>query len=75
MLFTFLQNNDFQVPSLTIWILAWIFLIVGLLGLTILIVYTRYGRELSIKLSILSITFAAVFLGFAFHFFLISFGI
>ncbi len=75
MLFTFLQINDFQVPSLTIWILAWIFLIVGLFSLTILIVYTRYGRELSIKLSILSITFAAVFLGFAFHFFLISFGI
>ena len=75
MLYTFLQNNDFQVPSLTIWILAWIFLIVGLVSLTILIVYTRYGRELSIKLSILSITFAAVFLGFAFHFFLISFGI
>lgn len=74
-MFTLLQINDFQVPSLTIWILAWIFLIVGLVSLTILIVYTRYGRELSIKLSILSITSAAVFLGFAFHFFLISFGI
>jgi hypothetical protein len=75
MLFLNFQVDDFQVPSMPIWILAWVFLCIGLLSLAILIVYTRYGRELSIKLSIISVSFAAVFLGFAFHFFLITFGI
>ena len=75
MLFMLLQINGFQVPSLTIWILAWVFLIIGLLSLTTLVVYTRYGREISIKLSIISISIFAVLLGFSFHFFLITFGI
>jgi len=75
MLFLNLQIDDFQVPSITIWVLAWVFLFIGLLSLTILIVYTRYGRELSIKLSIISISISAILLGFAFHFFLITFGI
>jgi len=75
MLLMFLQINGFQVPSLTIWILAWIFLVIGLLALTSLVVYTRYGREISIKLSIISISISAVMLGFALHFFLITFGI
>jgi hypothetical protein len=75
MLFLNLQIDDFQVPSITIWVLAWVFLFIGLITLTILIVYTRYGRELSIKLSIISISISAILLGFAFHFFLITFGI
>jgi len=75
MLLILLQINGFQIPSLTIWILAWIFLIIGLFALTTLVVYTRYGRELSIKLSIISISISAVLLGFSFHFFLITFGI
>jgi len=75
MLLMLLQINEFQVPSLTIWILAWIFLIIGLLALIILVVYTRYGREISIKLSIISISISAVLLGFSLHFFLITFGI
>lgn len=75
MLFLNLQIQDFQVPSMTIWVLAWIFLVIGFLSLTILIVYTRYGRELSIKLSIISISVSAILLGFAFHFFLITFGV
>jgi len=75
MLLMFLQINGFQVPSLTIWILAWIFLVIGLLALTSLVVYTRYGREISIKLSTISISISAVMLGFSLHFFLITFGI
>ncbi len=75
MLLILLQIGGFQVPSLTIWILAWIFLIIGLLALITLVVYTRYGREISIKLSIITIGTSAVFLGFSFHFFLITFGI
>ncbi|MBY9015515.1 MAG: hypothetical protein KGD68_07470 [Candidatus Lokiarchaeota archaeon] len=75
MLFILLQINGFQVPSLTIWILAWIFLVIGLSALTILVVYTIYGREISIKLSIISISISAALLGFSFHFFLIIFGI
>ncbi len=75
MLLIILQINGFQVPSLTIWILAWIFLVIGLVALATLIVYTRYGREISIKLSIISISISAVLLGFSFQFFLITFGI
>jgi len=75
MLFLNLQIDDFQVPSITIWVLAWVFLFIGFISLSILIIYTRYGRELSIKLSIISISISAIFLGFAFHFFLITFGI
>ncbi len=75
MLLILLQINGFQVPSLTIWILAWIFLVIGLVALITLVVYTRYGREISIKLSIISIGISAVLLGFSFHFFLITFGI
>jgi hypothetical protein len=69
------QVGEFKVPSVPIWSLAWIFLVIGIFAIVVLILYTKYGRELSIKLSLLSIIFAAVFLGFSIHFFLISFGI
>jgi hypothetical protein len=75
MLLTLFQLGGFQVPSIPIWSLAWTFLVIGILAIVILILYTKYGRELSIKLTLLSIIFAAVFLGFSIHFFLISFGI
>ncbi|MFX1268511.1 MAG: hypothetical protein ACFFAK_11175, partial [Promethearchaeota archaeon] len=74
MLYTFFMLNQFQVPSLPLWILAWIFLIIGLIALTILIVYTKYGREISIKLSVIAVIITAAFLGFATHFFLLNFG-
>ncbi|MFX0057824.1 MAG: hypothetical protein ACFE85_05775 [Candidatus Hodarchaeota archaeon] len=69
------QINDFEIPSLILWILAWIFLVIGIIALIALVLYTKYGRELSIKLSVISIAFASVFLGFAIHFFLKSLGI
>ncbi len=75
MLYTFFILNQFEVLSLPLWILAWTFLIIGLIALTILIVYTKYGREISIKLSIIAVIIAAAFLGFATHFFLLNFGI
>ncbi len=75
MLYTFFILNQFEVPSLPLWILAWTFLIIGLIALTILIVYTKYGREISIKLSVIAVIIAAAFLGFATHFFLLNFGI
>ncbi|MFX1496872.1 MAG: hypothetical protein ACFFBH_05070 [Promethearchaeota archaeon] len=75
MLFTIFQISPFEPPSLTLWILAWFFLIIGLISITILIIYTRYGREISIRLSLLAIIIAAVFLGFAIHFFLLNFGV
>ncbi|MFX0106490.1 MAG: hypothetical protein ACFE75_13525, partial [Candidatus Hodarchaeota archaeon] len=62
------------VPSLSLWVFAWIFLIIGLTSLTILIIYTKYGREVSVRLSIISIVIASVFLGFAFHFFFLIWG-
>ncbi|MEJ2294195.1 MAG: hypothetical protein P8Y23_05445 [Candidatus Lokiarchaeota archaeon] len=75
MLLTFMQITDFGVPSLSLWILAWVFLIIGIITLAILIIYTRYGREVSIKLSVISIAIASILLGFAIHFFLLNFGI
>jgi len=75
MLLTFMQLTDFEVPSLSLWIFAWIFLLIGLITLVILIIYTRYGREISIKLSVISIAIASVLLGFSIHFFLLNFGI
>ena len=69
------QINGFEIPSLSVWILAWVFVVIGLLALIVLVVYTRFGREVSIRLSIISVTFAAIFIGFGIHFFLISFGI
>ena len=63
------------IPSLTLWTLAWIFLIIGITALTVLVVYTRYGREKSVRLSVLSIIVASVFLGFSIHFFLLNWGI
>ena len=64
-----------QVPSLLLWILAWIFLLIGLAALTVLVIYTRYGREKSVRLSVISIIVASVFLGFSIHFFLLNWGI
>ncbi|MHA2197066.1 MAG: hypothetical protein ACXABO_15880 [Promethearchaeota archaeon] len=63
------------IPSLTLWVLAWIFLIIGLGAMIILVVYTRYGREKSVRLSVVSIIIASTFLGFSVHFFLLNFGI
>jgi hypothetical protein len=64
-----------QVPSLSLWVLAWIFLFIGLTALTILVVYSKYGREKSVRLSAISIIVAAIFLGFSIHFFLLNLGI
>ncbi|MFX1388240.1 MAG: hypothetical protein ACFE9M_13560 [Promethearchaeota archaeon] len=64
-----------DVPSLALWVFAWIFLIIGLISIAALIIYTKYGRELSIRLSILTIVISSIFLGFAFHFLLLSFGL
>ena len=70
-----MQINEFEIPSITLWVLAWIFLLIGIISVVVLILYTKYGRELSMKLTILSIVFSSVSLGFATHFFLTSIGI
>jgi hypothetical protein len=59
----------------TLLVFAWIFLILGLASLAILIIYTKYGREVSVRLSILSVVIASIFLGFSIHFFLLIGGI
>ena len=64
-----------EFPSLTLWLLAWIFLIIGIIALVVLVVYTRYGREKSVRLSVINIIISATFLGFSIHFFLLNFGI
>ena len=63
-----------SIPSLSLWVFAWLFLIIGLVSLTILNIDTKYGREVSVRLSIISIVIASIFLGFALHFFLLSWG-
>ncbi|MFX1302803.1 MAG: hypothetical protein ACFE9X_05550 [Promethearchaeota archaeon] len=63
------------VPSLSLWVFAWLFLIIGLVSLTILVLYTKFGRDVSVRLSIISIVFASIFLGFALHFFFLTWGI
>ncbi len=75
MILNLMQINEFEIPSLTLWTLAWILLLIGIFLIVVLIIYTKYGRELSMKLTIISIVFSSVFLGFATHFFLISIGI
>lgn len=64
----------YEGPSLLLWVLGWIFLFIGLTALIVLVLYTRYGREISIRLSIITIIVASIFLGFGFHFILINFG-
>ncbi|MFX1256437.1 MAG: hypothetical protein ACFFAN_01130 [Promethearchaeota archaeon] len=64
----------YEGPSLLLWVFGWIFLSLGLLALMILIVYTKYGRETSIKLSIITVISASIFLGLSFHFFLLNAG-
>ncbi|MFX1488994.1 MAG: hypothetical protein ACFFBI_07595 [Promethearchaeota archaeon] len=64
-----------EVPSLTLWVLAWLFLVIGLIALTVLVVYTRYGREISVRLSVISIIISSIFLGFSIHFFLLTWGV
>ncbi|MFX0035273.1 MAG: hypothetical protein ACFE9I_06500 [Candidatus Hermodarchaeota archaeon] len=63
------------IPSLSIWILAWIFLVIGLISLIVLVLYTKFGREVSVRLSVISIVITSIFLGFAFHFLLLSWGL
>ena len=53
----------FEGPSLTLWILSWVFISIGLVALTVLIVYTKYGREISIILSIITILVSSIFFG------------
>lgn len=64
----------FEGPSLTLWILSWVFISIGLVALTVLIVYTKYGREISIRLTIIAIVVSSIFFGFAFHFLLLQAG-
>ncbi|UCC19087.1 MAG: hypothetical protein JSV62_13430 [Promethearchaeota archaeon] len=64
-----------DIPSLSLAVFAWLFLVIGLTSLAILILYTKYGREISVRLSIISIVIASLFLAFAIHFFLLNMGI
>ena len=64
----------FEGPSLTLWILSWVFISIGLVALIVLIVYTKYGREISIRLTIIAIVVSSIFFGFAFHFLLLQAG-
>ena len=64
----------YEGPSLLLWVLGWIFISIGLTSIIILIIYTKYGREVSIKLSVITILLGSIFLGFGLHFILLNFG-
>jgi hypothetical protein len=72
-----MQLINFQIlpPSIPLWVFAWIFLIIGFIGLLILVVYTKYGRDISVKLSFVTTLTSAIFLGFGFHFILLNLGV
>ena len=64
----------FEGPSIVLWVLAWIFFGIGMVSLLILVLYTKYGREISIRLSIITILIGSIFLGFSIHFFMLQAG-
>ena len=64
----------FEGPSIVLWVLAWVFFGMGMVSLLILVLYTKYGREISIRLSVITIFVGAICLGFSFHFFLLQAG-
>ena len=66
---------QFVPPSMPLWIIAWFLLIIGMGALAVLVIYTKYGREISIKLSIITIAVSSIFLAFGFHFILLNIGI
>ncbi|TFG00420.1 MAG: hypothetical protein EU541_02285 [Promethearchaeota archaeon] len=68
----FTDLTEYEIPSIPLWVLAWLFLVIGIISLLILLVYTRYGRDFSLKLSILTIVLSSVLLGFSIHFFLLN---
>lgn len=71
-MYSFMQVG---IISLPLWILAWIFLSIGISSFIALFLYTKYGRELSVKFSVITVILGSVFLGFAIHFFLLNIGI
>ncbi len=64
----------FEGPSIVLWVLAWVFFGIGMVSLLILVLYTKYGREISIRLSVITILLGSIFLGFSIHFFLLQAG-
>ena len=64
----------FEGPSIVLWVLAWFFFGIGMVSLLILVLYTKYGREISIRLSVITIFLGSIFLGFSIHFFLLQAG-
>ena len=64
----------FEGPSIVLWVLAWIFFGIGMVFLLILVLYTKYGREISIRLSVITILIGSIFLGFSIHFFMLQAG-
>jgi hypothetical protein len=64
----------FEGPSIVLWVFAWIFFGLGVVSLLVLVLHTQYGRETSIRLTVITILLGSIFLGFSFHFFLLQAG-
>jgi len=66
-------NDEIVIIELYIW--AWILVIIGIGFLCVLILYTKYSTEVSMKLYIITIVFSSISLGFGVHLFLTNLGV
>ena len=53
-------------------VLAWLLIVFGVIAAVALIIYTQYGRDVSIPFSVIMSVIAAFCIGFSIHLFLIS---
>ncbi|MHA1453954.1 MAG: hypothetical protein ACTSRD_13925 [Promethearchaeota archaeon] len=53
-------------------VFAWLLIIFGVLAAIALVIYTEFGRDVSIPFSVIMILVAALCIGFSIHMFLIS---
>ncbi len=60
---------------LHIYVWAWILTAIGIGFLSVLILYTKYSSDISVRLYAITIVVAAICLGFAIHLFLSNAGI
>jgi hypothetical protein len=54
---------------------AWILIVIGIISAVALVIYTEYGRDVSVPFSVTMLIIASVCIGFSIHFFLISAGV
>jgi hypothetical protein len=59
---------------MVLFVYAWILIIIGIIAAGGLVIYTEYGRDVSVPFSVTMLIIASISIGFSIHFFLISSG-